>query len=469
MKSNMAIKGVAIIAISMLLVFILQMIEFKVDERNQYRELAKSAISQGWSGSQLVVAPILRLTLSKNYIEETFDKNLKVYVTKNRTRTWSELHIADELTINGEIVIQERYKGIYKIPVYETVLSMEGRFSKIGALKGSIKSAELISSFSDMRGISSTPSIRWGKQNVPFNTGKDEHLLGHYISADITALSPAAGAHFSMQSKLRGLDSINFTPVAKQVELTLKSDWQHPYFMGRYLPDARTVDKTGFAAQWNMTEFATSIQQSITQCQKTPIECAAALRLNSFGVGLHNPIDIYQKTDRSLKYGFLFILLTFAIFCLFETLKRIQIHPIQYGLVGAALSIFYLLLISLSEHISFGLAYAIATTACVGLIWFYLKHVFKNTANASIVALGMTALYGMLYMILKSEDFALLMGATLTFLSLGALMVVTRNIDWYALNRKGDGISRTADNRQSSAQSKNSGTAVDQSGLPHND
>jgi len=436
MKSNMAIKGVSIIVVSVFLVFVLQMIEFKVDERNQYREHAKSTISQGWSGSQLIVAPIMRLTLSNTYTEEVFDKNLKAYVTKTRIRTWSELHIADELAVNGEIVIQERYKGIYKVPVYEAEINIQGRFSKLGALKGTIKKAELISSFSDMRGISNTPSITWKNQNIPFNTGKDRHLLGHYISADITGLSPADGSSFSMQSKLRGLDSLNFTPVAKQVTLTLKSDWQHPYFMGRYLPESRTVSGKGFEALWNMSEFATSIKQSISYCEGAPGECAGTLQQNYFGVGLHNPIDIYQKTDRSLKYGFLFIVLTFAVFCLFETVKRIQIHPIQYALVGAALSIFYLLLISLSEHISFALAYACATTACVGLIWFYLVHVFKNTANAATVALGMTALYGMLYMILKSEDFALLMGTVLTFISLGALMLVTRNIDWYALTLK---------------------------------
>lgn len=436
MKSNIAIKGVAIIAISVLLVFVLQMIEFKVDERNQYKEQAKSTISQGWSGSQLVVAPILRLTLSKVYSEEVFDKNLKTYVTKNRTRTWHEFHIADELDINAEVAMQERYKGIYKIPVYETVLNLEGRFAKLDKLKGSIKRAELISSFSDMRGISSTPSIKWGSQNVPFDTGKDSHLLGHYISADVTGLSPASGMRFSMQTNLRGLESLNFSPVAKQVTLSLTSSWPHPYFMGRYLPESRSIDETGFTAQWSMSEFATSIKQSITHCKETPSECTSILRQNSFGVGLHNPIDIYQKTDRSLKYGFLFILLTFAIFCLFETLKRIQIHPIQYALVGAALSIFYLLLISLSEHISFGWAYVIATIACVGLIWFYLKHVFNNTANATVIALGMTALYAMLYMILKSEDSALLMGSVLTFLCLGALMAVTRNIDWYALTQK---------------------------------
>ena len=446
MKSNLAIKLAAIVAISMCLVFVLEMIQFKVEERNQYRNEAKSAISQGWSGSQLMVAPILQLTLREDYTEEIYDKNLKAYVTKNRSRIWRELHLPDTLNIVGEITIQERYKGIYRIPVYETDLHIEGKFTPTIINKGRITKAELISSFSDMRGISTTPILNWGSKDVPFATGKDTHLLGNYISADISKLDPTKATTFSMRTKLRGLDNINVVPTAKQVNVNLQSDWQHPYFMGRYLPDNRNIDNSGFTAQWNMSEFATSIQQSITQCQHDQSSCNRVLQQNSFGVGLHNPIDVYQKTDRSLKYGFLFILLTFAVFCLFETLKRIQIHPIQYALVGAALAIFYLLLISLSEHLDFAIAYAIATIGCVALIWFYISHIFKSRANAATVSLGIAALYGMLYMILKSEDFALLMGAALTFISLGALMIVTRNIDWYSLGKRNQSAQVTSDN-----------------------
>ena len=147
------------------------------------------------------------------------------------------------------------------------------------------------------------------------------------------------------------------------------------------------------------------------------------------------PVDIYQQTDRSLKYGFLFILLTFVVFCLFEIIKRMKIHPMQYTLVGCALAIFYLLLISLSEHLSFALSYFIATVSCVMLIGFYLSFVFKDRKQVTLITLGITLLYGLLYIILKSEDFALLMGTALTFLSLAGLMIITRNIDWYKLSK----------------------------------
>lgn len=438
MKFYLAIKGAAIIVIALGLLVFLEMIEYKVNERNQYRLQAKNSIAQGWSGSQIVVSPILRLTYTKDYDQEVFDKNLEKYVVKRKTKTWHELHVPDSLKLDGQIQIQERYKGIYRVPVYEALMEIEGTFLKMPKVTERLVRAELVSSLSDMRGISTTPKLQWNNATIFMQSPKDSYLLQNYISADITeqfqkkAEQPAS---FTMQINVRGLDGISFVPAGKQVVATLSSDWPHPYFEGRYLPESRDISDAGFNAKWAMSEFATSIQQTLQQCESGHITCASSLSANSFGVGLHSPIDVYQKTDRAMKYGFLFILLTFLVFCLFEVIKRTQIHPVQYALVGAALAIFYLLLISLSEHVSFALSYSLATIACVGLIWFYLLYVFKNLLNASVIALGIGVLYGMLYIILKSEDFALLMGTGLTFLCLGVLMITTRKIDWYGLKQ----------------------------------
>jgi len=437
MKFNLALKCAAIVVIAFGLLIFLQMIEYKVGERNQYRYQAKNSIAQGWSGSQVVVSPILRLTYTKDYDQEVFDKNLEKYVVKRRTKTWHELHVPDSLTLSGNVQTQERYKGIYRVPVYEAAMVIDGRFSKMPKVTEELLRAELISSLSDMRGISTTPKLHWNNSTVTMQAAKDSHLLGNYISADITDQFRHAtqAVNFNMQIDVRGLDVISFVPAGRQVMLELSSEWPHPYFEGRYLPETREISEAGFNAKWSMSEFATSIQKTLQQCQSSRESCAHALNENSFGVGLHNPIDVYQKTDRSMKYGFLFILLTFLVFCLFEVIKRTQIHPVQYALVGAALAIFYLLLISLSEHISFAMSYLVATLACVSLIWFYLYYVFKNLTNASMLALGIATLYAMLFVILKSEDFALLMGTGLTFLCLGTLMIATRKIDWYDLGR----------------------------------
>lgn len=444
MKFNLAIKAAAIFIIACGLLIFLQMIEHKVGERENFRYQAKSAIAQGWSSSQTVVSPILRLTFSKEYDQEVFDKNLEKYVVKRKTKSWHELFVPDSLTLNGQVKIQERYKGIYQVPVYEAAMNIEGQFIKMPEIDKRIVSgerllkAELVSSLSDMRGITSTPKLQLNGKTIVMHAAKESYLMGNYISADISSSfkkMSQSGAFFSMQFDVRGMDNISFVPAGKQVQASLVSEWPHPYFEGRYLPESREIGTQGFNAKWSMSEFATSIQKSLQNCQASNRDCASVLKANSFGVGLHNPIDVYQKTDRSLKYGFLFILLTFLVFCLFEVIKKTQIHAVQYALVGAALAIFFLLLISLSEHISFAMSYLIAVFACVALIWFYLVYVFKNIKNASFLALGISVLYAMLYVILKSEDFALLMGSGLTFLCLATLMVVTRKIDWYGLNK----------------------------------
>jgi len=436
MKANLAIKFIAISVISIGLVLLLEMIEYKVNERHQYQYTAKSSIAEGWSNRQLVVSPMLHITLRKHYTREVFDDNLKRYVTKKLSKEWSEFHLPETLVVNGDIILQERYKGIYKIPVYETDLTINGTFDAINSIDSEIVNVQIISSFSDMRGISSAPTLAWNSKPIELHTGKERQLLGDYIGANINDFNPKVAHNFSMKTTLRGLDDLRFVPSAKQVSVKLSSTWKHPYFIGRYLPNSREVSDSGFTAYWNMSEFATSIQQTISHCNNNSNECFNNLDNNAFGVGMHNPIDIYQKTDRSLKYAFLFILLTFVVFCLFETIKQIQIHPIQYALVGAALALFYLLLIAFSEHTSFGLAYLIATICCIGLIFFYLIYVFGNRSTALSMSAGMSSLYGMLYMILKSEDYALLMGAMLTFLSLGGLMAATRNINWYQLTKK---------------------------------
>lgn len=156
----------------------------------------------------------------------------------------------------------------------------------------------------------------------------------------------------------------------------------------------------------------------------------------SFGVSFIDPVDQYLKSDRAIKYALLFIGLTFAGFFLFEVLKSLSVHPIQYGLVGVALAFFYLLLLSLSEHLGFALAYGVSAAACVGLIGFYVSHVLHSWRNGALFAIALAALYGLLYGLLSAEDYALLMGSLLLFGLLGVFMVLTRKLDWYGIGQR---------------------------------
>jgi len=196
----------------------------------------------------------------------------------------------------------------------------------------------------------------------------------------------------------------------------MRSDWAHPSFAGRFLPLKHEITAQGFSAEWKVSQYA----------------APGTANRQELAVSFIEPAGLYQQLERASKYGFLFIGLTFAAFLLFELLRRLAIHPIQYALVGLALAMFFLLLTALSEHIDFALAYAIATGACVGLISGYLMRVLRSAALALAFGAALTALYAMLYALLKAEDYSLLGGSLLLFGLLAAVMIATRRIDWYA-------------------------------------
>ena len=242
---------------------------------------------------------------------------------------------------------------------------------------------------------------------------------------------------FSFSIELRGMEKLSFAPMGMNTEVKLTSDWPHPSFIGAYLPEHREINADGFPAIWRVSSFSSNIAQQLNACVRK--NCSHLLN-NSFGVSLIQPVDVYQQSERSIKYGILFISLTFIAFWVFEILKKLQIHPVQYLLVGFALSIFYLLLISLSEHIVFGWAYFIAAVSCTGLLGYYLTGIVRSLWTSVVFSGIIALLYAVLYVIICLENTALIMGSGLLFCSLAVLMGITRNIDWYSIASNNDTV-----------------------------
>jgi inner membrane protein len=221
-------------------------------------------------------------------------------------------------------------------------------------------------------------------------------------------------------------------PVGAATSVSLSSKWPHPGFGGRILPEAGTrVSSDGFSAQWRTSHFATNLAQLHERCLQSR-QCDA-FNQHALALSFVQPVDLYQTVERSVKYGFLFIGLTFAAFFLLEVLQRRAIHPVQYALVGFALALFFLLLIALAEHLGFALAYAIAASACVALNGYYIAHALQSARRGAAFGVALAALYGLLYVILRAEDHALLMGSALVFACLALAMIATRRVDWYAI------------------------------------
>ncbi|MEO6104454.1 MAG: cell envelope integrity protein CreD, partial [Pseudoxanthomonas sp.] len=274
-----------------------------------------------------------------------------------------------------------------------------------------------------------------------------ERLHGVHAPLPIHAGQVLPASSIDAHFRLAGTESLGVAPIADSNRITLGSAWPHPLFGGRFLPNQREIRAEGFSANWEISSLATAAQAQLGKgkglltsrddlseyVDSATADVVGSSAIDSIEVSLVDPVDIYTQVDRASKYGILFVVLTFVGFALFELIKRLPIHPLQYLLVGLALAIFFLLLLSLSEHIDFLKAYLVSALACIGLQFVYLSGVLKSWLRASGFAVMLTSLYGVLYGLLISEDNALLMGSLLLFGILAAIMWITRKVDWYEL------------------------------------
>ena len=280
---------------------------------------------------------------------------------------------------------------------------------------------------SDVRAIREQSTLTWNERHAQFLPGTGGFAEGGPgIHAMVNAEAAKSGFRFSFPLALNGSLSVYLAPFAEQTNLHLASNSPYPIFQGNWLPGDRTITDAGFDATWSISYLG----RNYPQAWVSNIDMRKAIDSSRFGVELTNPIDHYRMAERSVKYAGLFILLTFASIWLIEVLAEVRVHPIQYLMVGAALCVFYLLELSLSEHIQFSLAYVAASLAIVVMVAAYSRVIFRRERQSAVVAGGVTALYGYLFVLLTNEDAALLVGSIGLFLILGLIMYVTRHIDW---------------------------------------
>jgi inner membrane protein len=448
------IKIVVIVSIALVLLIPLSMISGKIAERNYYLDLAKGSIADSWTRSQLIVGPVIVIPYVVERKVAVWNEKMEERTNKIVSNSYKKFILPGSVTIDAVIKSEVRYKGIYKVPIYTTLLSVSGELDtrllqkEIETIFDTteesddsviIGEAYLATTVSDPRGINSIPILNWRGEEISFKPGSELSANSSGIHAYLPDLDnnpdqlSSKKIDFSFNLELRGMESLSFVPVGEEVSLKLSSSWPHPEFIGKFLPHSRTIDETGYQAEWKITSFASNILEKVRQCESG--NCSQLFN-GQLGVRHIEPVDVYSQSQRSLKYGFLFIGLSFISFFIFETVRELPIHAIQYTLVGCAIAIFYLLLVSLSEHIEFALAYAIATCSCVCMLLYYLRYVLGGAKEAAVFSGLLLLLYGVLYVIISAEDYAFLMGGCLTFVTLFVVMISTRNIDWYRLGER---------------------------------
>ena len=444
MNKGMSLYKLGMIGLLMLLLLIpLMMINGIIQDRQGRRSVVIHDIARSSSYSQQLTGPVLivpyRRTIQVSRHSDVTQQRYEEPV-EERGRLY---FLPDQFALDGEVHTEVRARGIYEARLYHATNTIKGNFvlpERFG-LGDAYKNYRFDEPFlaigiSDVRGIEDGLKLDLNGKKFDFVPGTDVPLLGEGVRVMLPTENGAENRtlSFAFDLRLQGTGQLQVTPVGKSSRVALSADWPHPSFIGDYLPSARNVSDTGFTATWETSFFSTNVQDILNHCSASKI--CAELTARSFGVSFISPVDQYLKADRSIKYALLFIALTFAGFLLFEVLKGLAVHPVQYALVGAALALFYLLLLSLSEHIGFGLAYLLSATVCVALISFYVSQVLGGVVHGVGFGIGLGTLYALLYGLLSAEDYALLMGSLLLFGLLGVFMVLTRKLDWYAIAQR---------------------------------
>ncbi len=425
LKNSVSMKTITISVLILLLLIPMGMIKSIIKDREQQRETAIKEVNNKWAGTQEVTGPILSIPI----IYE--QKSREGFITVKK-----HLHILPEkLGINGNIKPKKLKRGIYEVVVYESNLENKGVF-KLPELSNysDAKEIQLNKAFitlglSDLKGIKNQVEIKWNSTKIPVKPGSK---IGSIINSGVTIPLPDLSSQlnenipFNYTIKLQGSQDLSFIPIGNTTEINLKSDWNSPSFFGNFLPDNRNITQKGFDANWKVLQLNRNFSQNFMDTNPKKLMKKAA-----FGVHLKLPMDDYQKTMRSAKYAILILGLTFLIFFLVEILNKRKIHPLQYILVGMALCLFYILLVAISEHSNFNMAYLIASLSVVITITLYTISVLKKTKISLLILGVLSALYGFVFVILQLEDFALLMGSIGLTLILAITMYSTRNINWY--------------------------------------
>lgn len=436
------LKIFVIAFLALLLLIPLFMVRSVLDERLARRDEAIKEITSTWGNPQAIFGPVL--IVPYKYPEKALkDQTLNGRIERveaveiKRARAY---FLPATFRAEGRLNPTRLHRGIYEAVVYDGTVKIAGTFARPSFDEWNVdgqqilwEEAELALSVTDMRGSKESLTVRLGDRDFPLKPGS--HLEGFTggVYARIHGLAQQwETLPFEISLTMNGSNSLRFAPVGVNNDVQLASSWPDPGFQGAFLPTERKVGAEGFQAHWQVSYYGRAYPQQWTE--RNPVGREAVME-SLFGVALVSVVDSYRYVERSIKYGILVIVLLFTSFFLFEVLARIRIHPFQYTLVGFALCIFYLALLALSEIVSFSAAYWFGAAAATLMISLYSAKVLRGGRRAGAIALGLAATYAFLFVILRLQDYSLLIGTAGLFIVLALVMYLTRNIDWYSRDR----------------------------------
>ncbi|MBL7857827.1 MAG: cell envelope integrity protein CreD [Cyclobacteriaceae bacterium] len=449
-QESITVKMMSIGFLILILLIPASWIKEVIVERQQRAADVMQEVADKWSGSQTISGPVLVVPYRKQIIIDRGKDGTEI-----REQIEKAFFLPEDLTISGTINPQTLHRGIFDAVVYESSMSIKSVFNKPDFKALAIPDdrvqwgdAYMVFGITDLRGISDNPLFTVG--GLPLSTEPSKNLgisVQQKVDSSDDDYMPVSsdGNHFSSHGiiaklkweqaenfngnvvvnlNLKGSRRLDFVPVGKTTSVTLSGPWRDPSFDGEFLPAEREITTEGFSASWKVLHFNRPFLQSWKEGDQK-------LSGADFGLKLLIPVDQYQKSMRTSKYGQLIILLTFVALFMVEISQKIRIHPFQYILIGAALIIYYILLLSISEHLGYNLSYIISTLATVALISFYSTTFLKRRGLVILFTTLLIIFYSFIFIIILQQDFSLLLGSIGLFLIIAALMYFSRKINWY--------------------------------------
>ncbi|HEY8879260.1 MAG TPA: cell envelope integrity protein CreD [Roseateles sp.] len=425
MNKALLTKLAILAVISVLLLVVLGEIRGLAHERQARQNEAEQNVEQSLAGPQTLLGPVLLRQCTETWAP---------YKDGVQTRNFAHRLPPAQLEVSGEIVPEPRHRGLFKINTYAGKLTLLARWDELSGLTpkpenagGRVECGDLLVMFSakDVRGLRKVELVRDGHA-LTVRPGTQDPAYTAGLHAVLQMPQPGERLDLKLAVDLAGTQSLAVVPAASDTVVKLESAWPHPSFGGRFLPTASDVSDDGFKARWQVTELASGAVADVIAGKGNP---------DTLAVALIDPVNPYVMSDRAIKYGLMFIALTFVTVGLTELLTGKRVHPVQYLLVGLALSLFFLLLLSLSEHLPFLVAYLIAAGAAAAVLTQYAAAMLGGWLRGAAFGSGIALLYGALYVLLSREQAALAIGAVLLFTVLATVMTLTRKLDWYGLAR----------------------------------
>lgn len=439
-----AFKFFLIAFLILLLLIPLLIVAALVSEREGRSQSVVSEVARTWGGVQQLTGPFLVVPYLVRFETKDGDKILQ------QTQERRAVFLPEELTVTGDGTSNVLHRSIFDVNVYTAKLALDGSFGvpniadvDPNAVSVRWRDASVVLALSDVAGLKEAASLTVnGRDVLPFSpsvgvpgsymNGMHAKLAG--APSAIEGEAPPKAFRFQADLVFTGSGSLTFAPAARETQVALTSDWPHPSFSGAFLPIEREVKADGFSAKWRVPHLARSVPNA-WQISDGGLE---RFQQHQFGVTFFQPVDFYDLVTRAVKYGILFLAVGFMGVFVLELLSDTRVHPVQYLFVGIAMVFFYVLLLSLAEHLGFTKAYLVASGATGGMLAIYVAKALGSTRSGLLMAALFAVLYAFLYLILRLEDYALLAGAVLGFAALTAVMFATLRVDWSGLGTAPD-------------------------------